>query len=127
MKRSTHWLVADYGIRPAGPPDRCFYCDAQMGQEHVEGCVIRERTVVVRFHVDLVMGVPETWDGERIRSFHNSGTWCANNLAREMADAISRMDKSDGCLCPAVTVEFLREATEEDELAQNLRANDLPH
>lgn len=127
MKRTTNWLVADHGIRPAGPPDRCFYCDAQMGQEHVEGCVIRERTVVVRFHIELVVSAPEHVDEAQILSYYKGNSWCGNDLLIALFEAIQRLDGTRRCLCPAVGVEFVREATELDELTQNLRANDLPH
>jgi hypothetical protein len=126
MKRSTHWLVADYGIRPAGKPDRCFYCDSPLGQEHNEGCVIRSRTVVVRFQVDLVVDVPEDSDAESIEFKYNDGSWCADNLAQMMTETVNRMDKVNTCLCNFVKAEYLREATAEDEVDHNLFVNKLP-
>lgn len=123
MRRSTHWLVADHGIRPAGPPDRCFYCDEPMGGEHKDGCVIRSRTVVVRFHVDLVVNVPEHWDPSEVESSFNVSSWCGGNLAASIADTSERMP---GCMCGFVTAEFVSEATEEDENDQGLRVNELP-
>lgn len=82
MNRTTHWLVADYGVRPAGPPDRCFYCDMPMGQEHKEGCVIRQRTVVIRYQIDLVVAVPEDWNPDMINFRYNESTWCAEQSRR---------------------------------------------
>lgn len=126
MKRSTHWLVADHGIRPAGKPDRCFYCDAPLGRDHSDGCVIRSRTVVVRFHVDLVVDVPEDWDAEMINFRYNESSWCADNLAEDLSATVNRLDDKGGCLCQFVEAEFVREATDEDETAQHLRVNELP-
>lgn len=126
MKRSTHWLVADHGILPIGPSDRCFFCNTEMGKEHREGCAVRRRTVVVRFHVEMVVGVPEDWDTDMVHFKFNSGSWCGDNVATEVADAVERTNKAGGCMCPFVTAEFVREATEKDEQAQGLRVNELP-
>lgn len=126
MRRSTHWLVADEGIRPAGKPDRCFYCDIPQGQEHKSGCVIRNRTVVVRFHVDLVIPVPEDWDSDMVQFHYNDSSWCADNLATTLSETVERLDEQGGCMCRCVEAEFVREATDEDESAQHLRANELP-
>lgn len=127
MNRITHWLVADHGIRPAGPPDRCFYCDRKMGQEHKDGCVIRKRTVVVRYQIDLVVSIPEDCTADMINFRYNESTWCGDNLVDDIAAAAQRMeDGPAGCLCPVVHAQYLREATEEDEALQRLRANELP-
>lgn len=127
MKRSTHWLVADHGVRPAGPPDRCFYCGEQVGKEHKEGCVIRCRTVVVKFSIDLVVDVPEDWCPEMIESKYNESSWCADTFLMELEGTIQRMNKNGDCLCGALRAEFVREASEHDERAQSLHVNELPN
>lgn len=125
MKRVSPWTVEDNGIRPAGQPDRCFYCDQPKGAQHREGCVIRKRTVVVRFSIDLVLDVPEDWETSNIEFKYNEGAWCANNIANELIRTVERIG-DNGCLCDSLSAEFVREATGDDEKAQQLFADTLP-
>jgi hypothetical protein len=125
MKRSTHWLVADAGIREEGSPDHCFYCGEAMGKEHGAECAIRKRTVVMRFRVDLVMEVPETLPRAALNVCFNEH-WCGSRLAIDLVDTVERLVGKSGCLCGSVKAKFLREATEEDEEAQLLYVNQLP-
>ncbi len=108
MKRDN-WTVDKHSIRPAGSPDRCFYCNQKISQEHKKDCVIRKRTVVMDFTIRMVLDVPEFWDNEDIEFKYNDGSWCADNLI----DMIDRDNK--GCLCPYVTAKYIKEASEEDE------------
>jgi hypothetical protein len=88
MRRETPWIVEadDDGIRPAGPPDRCFYCGVKAGEgkTHLLDCVIRTRTVVVRAQVDYVIRIPESWTAADVEFHRNEGTWCANNGMNEL-------------------------------------------
>jgi hypothetical protein len=128
MKRTTHWLVADAGIRPeAGAADRCFFCDQPQGQEHAEGCNIRERIVVVRFVADLVVSVPEHWTPELVDfKFGGGAGWCGSTLAEIVTAAADQAHKGGRCLCGVVTGTFQREATTIDEERQNCFVNKLP-
>ena len=110
MKR-TDWIVGEYGIRPYGKNDACFYCKAKVGEQHKEECVIRERTVNVDFVIHAVMSVPETWDEDQINWHYNEGTWCASNLLRILANR----DDDDRCLCSITEAKYIGEATQEDE------------
>lgn len=123
MKRQSPWTVGDWGVRPAGLPTKCFYCDAVRGEVHKEGCVIRRRTVVVKFSVELVVDVPEDWDTDAIEFRYNDSSWCANNLF--LPHVMERVDKEGRCLCDFAEAEFIREATAEDEEAQCLKAEEL--
>ena len=108
MKRKD-WTVGQYGIRPVGKPDRCLYCDSEIGDQHKEDCVIRSKTVVINFNIEMVVDIPEYWTKENIEFRYNEGSWCADNL-------INMLDRGkNNCLCPYVKAEFIREATEEDE------------
>lgn len=114
--RRNNWPVADYGVRPAGPQDACFYCQAKLGTQHRMGCVIRDRTIVVRLTVEYVRTVPEDWSVEQIEFFHNEGTRCSDNDIEELQELCSRLEKDEaGCLCDVSSVVFVREATAEDE------------
>lgn len=126
MKRTSSWTVEDEGIRPAGRPDRCFYCGEPKGGVHKEGCVIRSKTVVVRFSVDLVMAVPEDWTEGDIHFRYNEGTWCADNLVDMLGEAAKRAENGNGCLCYATDAKYLREADATDEYGQHLFAEMLP-
>lgn len=136
MKRKGPWVVTPDsagGIRPAGPPDRCFYCGVQVGEEHAAQCVIRLRTVVVAMEIEYVVSVPEDWDADTIYFHRNEGSWCSNNGMAELDrvmrhrakayppyepdeddDAWDIIDELDAC--EHVRYHYVREATVEDEL-----------
>lgn len=79
-------LTDDDGIRPAGEPDRCFYCRQKVGGKHATGCVMRcvpTRYLVVLNGVpsaEMLCWDPAEWDYQRRYDHYNIGTWCANNL-----------------------------------------------
>ena len=115
-----NWLVTpENGPRPAGPPDRCFYCGAAIGSQHAESCVIRKRTVVVRATVEYVVTVPEDWDAHMIEFHRNDGSWCAGNGLSEIGRLAEYLDRDDApeCGCSLATWEYVREASPEDEHA----------
>ncbi|PYE51536.1 hypothetical protein HUB98_05895 [Paenibacillus barcinonensis] len=119
MKRED-WIVTEYAARPAGKPDRCFYCHSLIGESHTSECVIRSRTVVMDFTVRMVINVPEHWKDEDIEFRYNKGSWCADNLIEMIVRG------EGGCLCPHVEATFIREATPEDEEKWGLvRVDDL--
>jgi len=109
MKRDN-WTVTTHAVRPAGQPDRCFYCGEKIGSQHKEDCVIRTKTVLMEFRVSMVVSVPEHWDENDIEFEYNYGTWCADNLM----DMLDRKD--NGCLCNFVDAKYIRDATDEDEI-----------
>ena len=119
MIHSETYRANNDSLRTAGEADSCFYCGVSLGCEHKDGCVLRRRTIVVRFSVDIVQSVPAHWDKNQIEFYYNDGTWCADNL-RAMLDSIK--DKDENCLCPYTQAEFVREATPDDELPWNIEA-----
>lgn len=123
MKRED-WTVGAEGVRPAGQPDRCFYCREKVGSQHAPGCVIRSRTVVVRTIIEHVMTVPEDWEISTIE--FTDGSWCADNFAEDLADIVERLDKVGKCLCGSLTREYVREATAADEERDELRIANKP-
>ena len=60
----------DDGIRPAGPPDACFYCAQKVGQLHARDCVMVVKVVRFRCTIEVDLTVPHSWTREEIRSFH---------------------------------------------------------
>lgn len=122
MKRKD-WPVGEYGVRPAGEPDECFYCHAKVGEQHGLSCVVRSRTVLVRVTTEIVIDVPEDWDKEQIEAAKNQGSWCADNILSIME---ARNERTGGCLCGKTKIEFVRDATEDDEDGDQIFVNDLP-
>ncbi len=110
MNKPAEWpLVApnDDGIRPAGPPDECFYCRGKVGQPHARDCVVVTKTVRVRYSVELELTVPHHWKKEDLEFHRNEGSWCANNALDELHE---RFDGDGQCMCGAFTCEYLSDA-----------------
>ena len=122
MKRKD-WPSGPEGVRPAGKPDRCFYCGALLGEQHKHDCVIRDQTVVVKMVAELVIVRPESWSPSDIEFHLNDSSWCASNIIHELGE---RYDNDERCLCPFVEFTYVREATAEDEEAHGLRVADQP-
>lgn len=97
-------LVDDDGIRPAGQPDECFYCNQKVGQPHKQDCVILNRKVKVRYSYEIEIEVPHFWDKETIEFHRNDSSWCADNSL----DDIEEYSKSrGGCLCGCFSAEVI--------------------
>lgn len=111
MKREN-WVVGEYSVRPAGDPDKCFYCGRKVGETHEPTCVIRKRTAVVDVTVRMVMTFPENFNPDHIEWQYNEGSWCASNIIDRLDDMHERL----GCLCDHFELKFVREATEQDEI-----------
>lgn len=108
MRRSSY-PVTDSDVRPARPDGTCFYCRTPLGQEHAQGCVCRDRTIVCRLTIELVQSIPEDWTPKQFEFIHNGNSWCADN---ELETALKLANENE-CVCGGLT--FIREATEQDE------------
>ncbi len=120
MKR-LNWAVGPYGVRPAGKSDQCFYCSAKVGTQHTEGCVIRHQTVVIRATFELVVDVPEDWDGEHVEYLFNE-KMCPSDVARRLSEVLQA--ENHGVL-DSIEVKYVREATAEDEEDCGVKVLDL--
>lgn len=107
----THRVTAAHGPRPAGPPDRCFYCNQPVGAEHDPDCVCRERTVVIRLTMDVTVAVPEHWTVDDIEFKYNDSSWCMDNIL----SVLERPHAHGACLCGSTHARFRHEATEDDD------------
>ncbi|WP_146193121.1 hypothetical protein [Maritimibacter sp. 55A14] len=116
MKREN-WTVIEGDNRPAGPPDKCFYCGEPHGSQHKDGCVIRQRTVVIRATIERVVSVPEDWEPQMIEFHRNEGSRCSDCDITEMKEMLDRMEAADLCTCNMIETTYLREASENDESA----------
>lgn len=102
----------DNGIRPAGPPDACFYCRRKIGERHEEDCatVTAKGTYIVKLNGEeigsWICEEPRSWDKDQ-RYFHkNLGTLCRNNIRHFGMLNLTKGDlppeEVDDCLCAAV-------------------------
>jgi hypothetical protein len=114
-------LANDYGIRPAGPPDACFYCRQKVGEPHKDDCVVLVRDSIydVEFN-DKPIGTwttddPADWHSEDCNFNKNESSWCASNFAREGKHDISEenmtklraiADGDERCLCDCVNLKL---------------------
>lgn len=120
MKRDN-WPVGDNGVRPVSEDeDVCTYCRQPRGEQHLSDCVIRQRTVVVRFTLEYVTTIVEDDVDGKHADFHwNEGTHCMDNTLDELTEMVNRWDEDHtghNCLCDARTTKvYVREATEHDE------------
>lgn len=99
-------LPDDYGIRPAGAPDECFYCRRKVGAPHTTECVMIERKVRVRYSFEVELNIPYHWSPMRFELHRNESSWCASNAIRELA---SLYENNDSCPCSGFDAEFLGE------------------
>jgi hypothetical protein len=105
--------VDDDGVRPAGPPDRCFYCARPKG-EHALDCVCLERTVVVEMRIQYVRTVPKAWTVSQIEFLLNDSSSCADNEVRLVAEQAQSAPENFCNTCPRTEFSYLREATAEE-------------
>lgn len=94
-------LPDDDGIRPAGKPDACFYCQTRVGNHHRIDCACLGRAAVfdIELHADrwdsswppvapdrgTPIGTVTLWSGvdqgdDDIIFHRNYGNWCTDNL-----------------------------------------------
>lgn len=105
----TAFIVTPAAARPAGRPDRCFYCHRPVGDTHDEDkCALVKRKVRVRMTVEYDIDAPVHWDQAQIEFHRNDGSWCADNALDELAAQSERA----GCLCPHTRFEYVREMGE---------------
>lgn len=104
-------VPGDHGIRPAGPSDRCFYCNSAVGTPHGPECVCVVRNVAFDVRVDgrpigmWVDAKPAHWTAEDCQRHANDSSWCKDNML-DTGDytGAELPDPGEGCLCDVVTL-----------------------
>lgn len=96
----------DDGIRPAGLPDECFYCNSKVGTAHALDCVAVKKLVRVRYEFDIDKLFPYSWSAQDITEFMQSSTWCADNAIEDLKRHTRR---TASCLCGPFKGTFLNE------------------
>lgn len=127
--RSKDWplvLDDDDGIRPAGPPDECFYCRAKVGFPHGRECVVV--TKLVRYDVysaatdarvgSLAQYEPYSHDVELCLFMLNDGSSCTDNVVpdiewtdgatKDRILALTKEREEYGCICGELYFSFDR-------------------
>lgn len=108
-------FVRECDGRPAGKPGECFYCHEKLGTRHKPECVATQRSVVVRITVEAVAAQPRKFSSDDIEFLYNESSSCASNVLERRYDWVRNHDPEGECACGKMTVEFVREATREDE------------
>lgn len=125
----TNLVTPENGPRPAGKPDRCFYCQEPIGAEHKPDCVCRRKVVIVEVTVTFPRVMPQDWDAE-INEFHmNESSSCQNNLIDFDLDRYREACGDGFCLCGLIQGRHLRDATPQDleDVDLNVLAGLTPH
>lgn len=133
IRPSTHAVTPTHGPRPAGKPDECFYCKAPVGDVHQPDCVMRVRTVMITYQIEILEEVPEDWTEAQMLFRKNEGAWCADNLLplierqnkaiESTKIKINEVAESGGCWCPVVTAKSMRDATAEEDFLTDAEVN----
>lgn len=100
----------DYGIRPAGEPDECFYCGSKVGEPHKFNCAVVCKMTKLRATIDFEYPIPISWNKERIDFHYNLGTWCSNNIVDVLKEYIEYIGENDeDCLCQHCKIEVIED------------------
>ena len=89
----------DNGIRPAGKPDECFYCQSKVGEPHGRECVIVTKSVTLEYRILIDVEVPHFWNDDDINFHRNEGSWCAGNAVNELVCFKEELEARGECLC----------------------------
>ena len=107
----TYKVRPDYGPRPAGKPDECFYCQRKVGDDHAEGCVMRKKAIVMRYSYEVTVLVPEDWDDHDAEFHRNESSSCADNTLDDLSKRLSvAVENSSPCWCGDFKAKYLRDA-----------------
>lgn len=133
LKKCDCWpkvLVNDDGIRPAGKPDQCFYCQSYVGQEHDKECVTVLQIVKYKVYMNLdrrstesnrgiEVGTftrpdPHFWSSHDCEFHKNDSSWCADNALDTIVWNDEKYDKQleehinqyGGCACTPLRFEY---------------------
>lgn len=106
----------DHGIRPAGAPDRCFYCKSKVGEEHGQECVVVTKRVKLKATIEFDVEVPHFWTKENIEFHRNDGTWCAQNIDNDIAQY---RESTGSCMCSETKIEYVETVDNNPEIHED--------
>ena len=116
----TFLVTPENGPRPFGSPDKCFYCGQPVGTEHKDGCVCREKLIMLRITMTIPVVVPASWDNETIDFKYNDSSWCGDNIIDDLQRYYSARTDEAPCLCGSATFEYVRDADADDLMGIDL-------
>ncbi len=113
----------DDGIRPAGDPGRCFYCNSGVGELHGARCVCVEKLVSYnvlssRVKVGTFQRMePHFWSSYDCEFHKNESSWCSDNalggiqwldtpFARKVREFVGSLP-DDQCSCATLEFRFM--------------------
>lgn len=112
-------LTDDYGIRPAGPSDACFYCQRRVGANHAPDCVciVRSSTYGV-YHEGRRIGAytrddPAFWTTKDCEFHKNDSSWCADNMIGDGYEGEPLPETLEGCLCGCLVFKLEHRGTDQ--------------
>lgn len=123
LKKCDSWpLVApgDDGIRPAGRPDECFYCQRRVGELHGSNCVCVNKIVEYSvFAHGRPVGTfrradPHSWTVHDCEFHKNRSSWCSDSALDEMVWSDPFVEEEaaklaiDSCCCGFLEFRFER-------------------
>lgn len=113
-------LENDDGIRPAGHPDRCMYCNQRIGELHRADCVTVQKRVQYAVIVDgNQVGIfeildPHGWTPYDCDFHKNESSWCADNATDSIqwtddgkTNAVLESQADNQCSCAILGFKFL--------------------
>lgn len=92
-RKTDGWPIVtpdDDGIRPAGRPDECFYCNRRVGQPHRQCCVTVLKIMKYSVWVEgervgtFQREEPYSWSPEECESHKNESSWCVGNALADI-------------------------------------------
>ena len=98
-------LIDDDGIRPAGNPDKCFYCQQKVGTPHKQECVAVHKKIKAKYTFEIEVEIPFHWSPQDFEFHRNESSWCANNAVRDINELIKNEDAP--CLCDKFEAEWI--------------------
>ena len=89
------FTVTEKAMRPVSKLRECFYCEAPIGGEHRDTCVLVQKVAKVKVTVWVPHKVPAHWDARQVEYHMNETSWCASNILND----IEAEEKADRCMC----------------------------
>jgi len=96
--------IKDDGIRPAGKPDECFFCNQKVGNRHKSDCVVVNKRVKIKYEFIIEVDLPHFWEKENFEFHRNEGTWCSGNSLGEIEQYL---ESEDSCGCDVMKATYL--------------------
>ena len=105
----------DFGIRPAGLIDACFFCKQQVGAEHRHDCIVLDKKVRVSVLIQMDLRVPYVYGPANLEYLYNEGMYpvdAVRHLFRDLPDNLGAKDLLE------VEVRYISEEPNQEPIQQ---------